>query len=95
MTTKLPDTIPLVLIRWRDIIRNDAPWLTVQKALEWADKGPGECVSTGLLLKKTRKYVLLVASIDAKTSDEHDVGGVECIPRGCIDEIKVISQVKR
>ena len=96
MDTKLPDTLPLVIIHWRDIVFgvNEA-WMTVQKALEWAEKGPGECVSVGLLLKKTRKYVLLTSSIDAKTSDEQDVGGVIFIPRGCIDDIKVIRQVKR
>ena len=92
---KLKDVYPLVRVDWVDIIRNDSPWITVQKAVEWADDGPGRCMSVGLLIKKTRKYVLIAGGMDAKTSKEHDLGGIECIPAGCIEKITVIRQLKR
>ena len=101
MSSKLPDTLPLVLIRWRDITPHDDNWVSLDDALAWAESNPGTCTTTAFLLKKTRKYILIAGAIGAKSLTEGSIepdkalGTVECIPRGCIDDIKVIRQVKR
>ncbi len=86
LTLKLLKTKPLMLITWKDITSSNTGWFESTKNLETATiKTP--C----WIMEETDKDVKVVSSIGWH-SDETFLGFDTVIPKGCIEEIKILKK---
>lgn len=82
--------LPLVLVEWDDSASYvETGWKKSHVVLN--DLTPGRIFSVGWVLKKTKRYLTLVAH----GSNEHrEVQGEMSIPRGCIRSVKRLRILK-
>jgi hypothetical protein len=73
-----------VYIYWEDIAGYSDAWMERNDIL---DMRPHSCVSIGRVLEMTEEYITLVATWDKANTIVSDVN---CIPLGCITDIKFI-----
>lgn len=72
-----------VYIEWIDSVATVPAWLSVEEAIEWGkDEDNYKIRQIGFVLKKTKKYILLISRISYE-----QVGGVFKIPIKCITKI--------
>lgn len=74
----------LVVVIWEDTAALEETWSDEEEARELK---PGIMHSVGWILAKTPKYLTITSSVEF---DGELVGDVNCIPLGCIREIKQI-----
>lgn len=74
----------LVVVIWEDTAALEETWSDEEDARELK---PGIMHSVGWILAQTPKYLTIASSVEF---DEDLVGDVNCIPLGCIREIKQV-----
>lgn len=76
----------LVLVKWIDAVTDNHGW----RPLEQVRKGvPSRCQTVGWIIKQTKTYITLVATLG-----EDDCDGDITIPIGMIKEIIPLSKTK-
>lgn len=77
---------PLVMVHWRDITGHERPWLETDEVLEMQ---PAPMVSVGVLVDLNENYLTLAGTWE--TGDDPQFGNVNCIPRGCVVNLRELS----
>lgn len=75
----------LVIVIWEDTAALEDTWSDKEEAKELL---PGIMHSVGWILTKTNEYITITSSVEF---DGDLVGDVNCIPTGCIKEIRQLN----
>jgi|TARA_R100001244_G_scaffold130304_1_gene102348 hypothetical protein len=82
----------LVKVTWNDSTEtSDSGWVSLDSAKK--DR-PCKIASVGWLINETDEFITIAGDVDANEieSEKDDLlGRVECIPRGCIVKIEILS----
>lgn len=81
-------TLKTAVILWEDSITADSGWLSREEAIAWAKAyDQHRMVTTGLLIERTKEYVLVTSIEDPSTGR---LGPLVRIPAGCIKKLALI-----
>jgi len=75
-----------VKVTWLDPCQSTEAWIPEDEILE---HDVATCVDVGYIYKKTKSKIWLFTSY-SRDSKGLEVGGLQCIPTGCIKKIEVI-----
>ena len=75
-----------VRITWVDPCQCNEAWIPEDEIL---DHDVATCVDVGYIYKKTKTKMWIFSS-HSTDSDGLEVGGLQCIPTGCIKKIEIV-----
>jgi len=80
----------LVKVKWIDIF-SEGVWKTIDEAKEWAKENDGTCYTTGWLLEKNKKYIIIAST---KDDDNGEVlfNDLSCIPINNVKKITLLNK---
>jgi len=79
----------LVKVKWEDT-EGIICWKTVKEAKKWAEENNKACYTTGWLLEKNKKYIIVAATRD---TDDEDMG-FNNLSRIPIYNVQKITEIK-
>ena len=80
------DAYRLVKVVWKDIQGLEATWSSLEEIEEMA---PVSIETLGWIIKEDESHLTMVSSLAA---DETFAGSVTSIPKGCIEDIRLVSE---